>query len=203
MTRRSRSQITPEPELPIEPRTSTTLRAISRASSARASEICSAPIKTSVVICVRLDPLVRPRGWDYANLAQVAATNELDTCRSADRVRAERHLQCLTILDRAAADGEHDVAGEQPAALGGCARLEAQQHEAYRLFHSQPRAQHLLNFDRLGAHAKVGAAQRLAADDALNDRVNAAGRDADRVATGQVGAEHAHDPPLDVCQSAA
>src|SRR5216684_1195518 len=110
MTRPGRSQITPEPALPIEPRTSTTLRAISRASSANAVEICSAPMSTSASVVMLVSTLVRPRGRDDGNLAQIAATNQLDRGRSADRVWAEGHLERFAVLDGATADGQHNVA---------------------------------------------------------------------------------------------
>src|SRR5216684_4059319 len=101
-----RSQITPEPELPIEPRTSTTLRATSRASSPNASEICVARASTSSVIAP--ESLVGPRGGRDGDFAQVAAADDFDRSQGVDGLRPERHLQRLTVFDDAAANGQQD-----------------------------------------------------------------------------------------------
>src|SRR5260370_18016883 len=108
-----RSQITPDPELPIDPRTSTTLRATSRVSSPNASEICVARASTSSVIAPQ--SLAGPRGGGDRDFAQVAAADEFDGRQSLDALSPDPHLDRLAILDSAAANRQQDVAEEQTA----------------------------------------------------------------------------------------
>src|SRR3979411_1941273 len=126
MIRPGRSQITPEPELPIEPRTSTTLRATSRASSPNASEICVARASTSSVMTRPLSTLVGPRSGADEDLAQVAAADELDGSRCIYRLGTECHLQRFAVLDGALANGQQDVAEEQTALFGGRAGFDTE-----------------------------------------------------------------------------
>src|SRR6266851_4355715 len=152
-----RSQITPEPELPIEPRTSTTLRATSRASSPNASEICVARASTSSVMARPLSTLVGPRCGRDGDVAQVATADELDTSKCVDRLGTECHLQRLAVFDSTTANREQNVAEQQTALFGGCAGFDTQQHQAAGLGEAQARAQRFLQLDRLRAHAQVGA----------------------------------------------
>src|SRR5712691_4928674 len=137
-----RSRITPEPELPIEPRTSTTLRATSRASSPNASEICVARASTSSVMA--LASSVGPWSGRDGDVAQVATPDELDTSRCVDRLGTECHLQRLAVLDGALANGQQEVAQEQTALFGGCPRFDAQQHQAAGLGDAKARSKRFL-----------------------------------------------------------
>src|SRR6266581_4911006 len=137
MTSRGWSQMTPEPALPIEPRTSTTLRAISRVSSPSASDSSATGLITSSVIGTLL--VGARRGHDL-DLAQIATANEAYGGGCTDRLRSEGHLQGFAVFDDAAANRKHDVSQQQTAAFGGSAWLEAQEHQTRGLLQAKSEA---------------------------------------------------------------
>src|SRR2546430_15451088 len=116
MTRPGWFQITPEPELPREPRTSTTPPAASLVSSARPVEMVSAPAPSSVSRVTMMAFLVWPRARRDADVVQDAAAYDANGSQSTDHFWTEGHLQRLAVFDRAPADGQDDVA-QQAAPL--------------------------------------------------------------------------------------
>src|SRR3989440_7407788 len=121
MTSPGSSQMTPEPALPIEPRTSTTLRATSRASSPRALGSSAKGLIPSSVIGSLLVGARRGHDLDFA---QIATANEAYGGGGVNRLGSEGHLKGFAVFDHPAADGEHNVAQQQTAALSRRARLQ-------------------------------------------------------------------------------